>query len=506
MKFRLTEFLFTGNSRRIPLLFVLFSTLYTFNFELDDWEINLSFFTSLLTALGIAFVILWGCEKWVGQKQAGDLAATCILIYLFHFEDWRGIIPDGSFLAEIMSRYKYVIPVSLVLMAGIVLLFRKWRVNWDLPVRYANGLFGILVSFQLMALLFHLHAQSKNETSLHHLSLPGIVNARNDSLPDVYFTIFDSRTSSEALASYWNFNDSVYLNELHRRKFTVIKNGKSNYITTSKSLASTLNMNYLHDLAKVHPDLEPPRINLKNINNSEVVHVFKKLGYEFHNLSPFKIGGEPSFYSRSLEKPFTLRLWYKTLPGKIVSETNILSLFKTTLQPILFKGSTKAGIVENLLATLYIAISKPTVYPKFVYTHFMLPHFPFIYRKDGSQFSINESLNTKTKERYLEQLQYVNTLALQIADSILQHSSGNAIIIIQGDHGYRLLKEKFWQSDEADCITNAWYIPDSYVARPYAGMTPVNTFRFVFDSLFKIRCGLLPDSSFNSKADLQVDH
>jgi hypothetical protein len=87
----------------------------------------------------------------------------------------------------------------------------------------------------------------------------------------------------------------------------------------------------------------------------------------------------------------------------------------------------------------------------------------------------------------------LDTLLTNVISGILKNSPTPPVIILQGDHGYRYLPGP-QQQDEAPTILNALYLPGSKgEGLPYPGMTPVNTFRIIFDRYFGEHYACLPD-------------
>jgi hypothetical protein len=76
-----------------------------------------------------------------------------------------------------------------------------------------------------------------------------------------------------------------------------------------------------------------------------------------------------------------------------------------------------------------------------------------------------------------------------MVNSILSQSGPRPIIIIQADHG-------FGYSGAGVQILNAYYLPDGGEQQLYPTITPVNTFRVIFDRYFGAHLGLLPDKSY----------
>ena len=86
-------------------------------------------------------------------------------------------------------------------------------------------------------------------------------------------------------------------------------------------------------------------------------------------------------------------------------------------------------------------------------------------------------------------------------NNILSQPGVKLIIIIQADHG-------FLYSGAEVQILNAYYLPDGGEQKLYPTITPVNTFRVIFDQYFGAHLALLPDKSYelgDNLYDLQPD-
>jgi hypothetical protein len=87
---------------------------------------------------------------------------------------------------------------------------------------------------------------------------------------------------------------------------------------------------------------------------------------------------------------------------------------------------------------------------------------------------------------------YINRRMLEAVDTILSNSGTPPIIVIQGDHGpwLQTREKRFW-------ILNAYYLPDRN-DELYPSISPVNTFRLVFNSYFGGQYEMLEDVSYFS--------
>jgi hypothetical protein len=150
--------------------------------------------------------------------------------------------------------------------------------------------------------------------------------------------------------------------------------------------------------------------------------------------------------------------------------------------------------------------------PKFVFVHILAPHPPFVFDKDGNpvrpdwEYKIFDGREfTGGIDAYVvgyrEQILYINHLVLDTIDDINKNSPTPPIIVLQADHGPAAL---LGTSVETSClkerfpILNAYYLPGDHMDVLYPSITPVNTFRMIFNEYFEIDMGLLPDLNYYS--------
>ena len=153
--------------------------------------------------------------------------------------------------------------------------------------------------------------------------------------------------------------------------------------------------------------------------------------------------------------------------------------------------------------------------PTFVFAHIMAPHPPFVLGANGQAihpnrvYTINDAddfMAIGTPEEYsrgyTDQLAYVNSQMEIVIQKILDKSKTPPIIIIQSDHGPGMgLDHRFLElSDlhERMSILNAYYLPGNKTDQLYAEITPVNTFRVIFNEYFGANFPLLEDRNYYS--------
>jgi hypothetical protein len=176
--------------------------------------------------------------------------------------------------------------------------------------------------------------------------------------------------------------------------------------------------------------------------------------------------------------------------------------------PLLLDSDRLAGIIDNpravhrerVLFSLDQLQQVPGAYPspKFTYAHIIIPHPPFIVDSIGQPLQ-----NTPADElsAYADQITYLNQRLLDIVKLLLENSDPAPVIILQGDHGATIAYEE-QNIDPAQRlgILNAYHLPptasgDEPSDAIYSTISPVNSFRLIFDSYFNADYGLLPDHS-----------
>jgi hypothetical protein len=97
---------------------------------------------------------------------------------------------------------------------------------------------------------------------------------------------------------------------------------------------------------------------------------------------------------------------------------------------------------------------------------------------------------------YRDQAIYASSRMMEIVPAIIENSATPPIIVIQGDHGPTVPSSPQMRMR----ILNAYYLP-GVEAPLYSAITPVNTFRIIFNAYFDQQLDLLEDVSLYSGYD-----
>src|SRR5579875_538103 len=322
-----------------------------------------------------------------------------------------------------------------------------------------------------------------------------LVPAAVPTRPDVYYIILDEMAGPRSLKELFAYDDSGFIDALRKRRFYVPAESRSNYVRTLLSLASSLNMMYLGEVGTIFGAANPDFAALSYlVRDNRVSRVFRRLGYRLIQLG--------SGAGATAWNPYA----DDNIECGPVREFSSAFLQSTVLglDPQLVGCLRDVERQQRLHALSRLSEVAAARGPKFVFAHLLLPHDPYVFNADGGpgaglKPSRAEPWSAESRQAYIEQVKFTEKRILAIIDQLLAGSQEPPIIVLQGDHGSigagtvmdprpgpRFIKER---TD----ILNAYFLPGSGNAPFYETISPVNTFRALFDRYFNGRLPLLHD-------------
>jgi hypothetical protein len=299
---------------------------------------------------------------------------------------------------------------------------------------------------------------------------------------DVYYLLFDRYGSEQALKEFFDFDDSGFYSELEKRGFVVDRKAITSYPMTSTSMSSTLNMRFLNSQVATTSDY------FANVETNVVGKWFMKAGYKY-----CFFGNQYDGLRKSKIADWNMKI--SAMPSEFAE--SLVSM--TPFRPLIGRRH-KHEFTQSKCDAIVELAKDPTL--TFTYAHFLVPHPPYAFARDGSsQTEINRATRPE-KELYIDQLVATNRLILQTIDGILGASATKPIIVLQADEGpYLMTGDESLTHDQQRAkrlgILNAFFIPDESIRqRILKPLMPVNTFRFLFKEYFGAPIDLLPDRVF----------
>ena len=139
--------------------------------------------------------------------------------------------------------------------------------------------------------------------------------------------------------------------------------------------------------------------------------------------------------------------------------------------------------------------------PKLVFVHILSPHPPMVFGPNGEPVSEADfetaspgpARDLPLLQAYADQVTFLNKRLLEDLRTVLEKSDPTPIILLMGDHGWA-------DRNMEDKLSNlsAYLLPATAAADLYPTITPVNSFRVIFDDVFGGSFGRLPDVSYFS--------
>lgn len=492
-----------GNYPIYPLFFASYPVLYLY--AINAWQIGTAIIwqpliISLVTTL-LSWTILTQVLKNVDKSA---LLITALSILFFSYGSVQKVLLNRKIQ---IGLNKFLIPMwgCMALVSSFVIL--QVINNMTLLTRFFNlvsvGIFTALIINIVNAALQKKSAAGKlvvnfTQTEIK-LKLP-------PKPPDIYYIVVDGYMRSDLLETVLGFDNSKFTNFLKRNGFTVVKQSSSNYPYTMFSMASSLNMEYVNFVtAQVGSESRDYSVTHPLIYANRVGQLLKSVGYHF-----FQVGSwwEGTNKSQIADEVFT---WRKVGSSE---EFNKL-LFKKTILYALCGGDANLAQIEDSRQALFYEFSKiPQLggrkQPTFVFAHIISPHSPYVFGRQGELIRPPEAgwSTRTTQEAYINQLIFLNSQLSELVKKLLSKSKTPPVIIIQSDHGWawalgwdlyphKSLAEKF-DVRQVFGIMNAFYLPKISPNRVYETITPVNTFRLIFNTYFGTQLKLLPDKSYLS--------
>jgi hypothetical protein len=487
-----------------PFLLALLSVLSMVSVNVSEIELFAAVRTLLFIFLFTAIVFLFYYLILRDNFKAALLTFISLLLFSTYGHIYD--LLQQPILGVFLGQHSYIAGACLVILGLSIwsVIRTKHLAKWTWSLNLILSIAVLIPLFQIIA--FYVRDAKANR------DLSGMFNTEEQTpalsaveKPDIYYIILDSYTREDALLSDLNFNNSSFINALSNRGFYLADCSRSNYAHTRLSLSSSLNMNYLPELGVDLSDNSRKMGSMNTlIQNSTVRKQLSYLGYQtvaFQTGYRFTDMKDADIYYKATSnilfspyvEPFEF-LFLKNSAFRLIMDTQT-DFMDHYFQPVVFPFS---GLKIRVLNIFNHLPEIPEIAgPKFVFVHLEIPHHPFIFMPDGSinpdkryYPGVNMPGNELIKVGYVNQIKFVNSQIISIVDDILAKSKIPPIIILQGDHGLG--------SDNRVKILNAIYLPDGNTDSLYASISPVNTFRLIFNQYFGTEMSLLDDVTYFS--------
>ena len=451
------------------------------------------FFEVIIFSIALAITL----SLKTSPKKSVIITTFLILIFLFYRVLIKTLISIDvlSFLEEAPFNLPFIAITGLLL----ILMIRKISDIKALHLsRFLNLLFFILSFIEIFKLTIPTLQKKINYIQQEHISFQHYELLTK---PNIFLIVLDEYAGFTSLNQYFLFKNKDFSDSLKIRNFFVAAAPKSNYNFTMFSSLSLLDMNYAENLTKEELAKEDVYLTAaKALQETNTINFFRTNGYEVVNNTFFKLS--PDEPVPSMVVPFEDKLiTNKTMFGYL-QKTAFNRIPSNSIQNILNSRTANFNRYnDQKIKNLYSIINNKSESPFFIYTHLLMPHNPYLKTKTGEVRSFHiaymENL-LHAKEKYIDYLQYVNNILIDIIDSI-QKKSKNSIVIITSDHGNRYIQKERNDADYNNFL--AVYKPDLNYTGFSDTTCTVNLFRILLNNQFQQSLPLLPYKSIDMAKD-----
>jgi hypothetical protein len=513
-----------------PFLFAAYAVLALLaaNVQQVPLRDSLRSFAFALAVAGLALAIAWLATR--KAAKAGLLASLVVVAFFSYghlYDVLRGVAVGGV----VLGRHRFLAVGLILLVAGSAAAILLTRRSLQGGNRILNLVGAAALVLALVPIAVFARAsiiQGQNPWSARPQTVR-LNPPSGSTLPDIYYIILDGYARSDYMTNEFGFDNSEFMTFLRERGFYVAEASRPNHVWTALSLSSSLNMEFVQNLGLPLVRGSYPSLLAEPIRHSRVRHALETIGYSTVALSsgwaPTEIVDANTYLAVD-----SVDIRAQSGPARasfVITPFESQFLFTTPLRLLASRISdwdsnwarARAGVYpDDVLRDIILAefqnLGRVATLPgpKFVFAHIVAPHAPYLFTADGEPvpregpFTLVEpgasSGGVGDVARYRDQAIFVTRRTEDAIDSILRNSLAQPIIILQSDHGSGAGEE--WKGlhtpglGQRTSILNAYLVPEPCRDSLYPSITPVNSFRVVFDCAFGASLPLLPDLTYYS--------
>lgn len=467
------------------------------------------FIIPLLIIASLAFVS-WVLLRFIlkNGNKAGLIVSLFFFLLLFYGHIYNVLTSDGS--EEFFLSKTDLLLIFLILLIGGISYFVITKRKLDNATFISNGIsFTLLVMVLINIGSYNLETYSINSNAGVPQNMT-LVSQFDQHPPDVYYILLDGYANKIILKEYFDYDNSKFVDFLTETGFYVPSGyTHSNYVSTKFSVPSVLSMNWVEKLVPENlPAQQLDQARYKIIDQNLVMQNFKSLGYEIFSFDSGWWGTRKiDIADHNLcENPNVD--WRVLKQLKSTTMVSAIEIVDSKLDTEILNQKRHQIICEfSELKKIRDRIDGPI----FVFAHFLAPHPPWVFESDGTPVKENisefgDDLILK-KQAYISQLEFVNFQVEKVIEILLSKSKSPPIIVIQSDHGTRIVSKEKFNDEDGKYIRvgnfNAFYVPGD--AKDYFSekINSVNTFRIIFNKFYNGTYDLLENKVIFYKNEIK---
>ncbi len=486
-----------------PFLFAIIPVLFLFSHNINEVT-----YVEILVPLAITlcFTLLLTITARLVIKNHEKAGIIISLFLILFFSYGRMYTALENFQSETLSiyRFRYLFPILSIPVIFCIYWILKTNKNLTSLTKALNNMSFFLAALSLLNIGIYEY-QTKNVLkegdTIEIQKNNNIIANKGITSPDIYYIILDGYARSSTLKEIYGYDNTKFTGYLEKKGFYIGTKSFSNYAMTFLSLASSLNMEYINYLTEKEGIHSLDRkLAYKMIKNNRVMNFLKSKKYKFIHLGSGWDAtnnnqyADIEFQNFGRWNGFSIALIKTTLLRPFVDH---FSLFENDARERVLSTFSKLAEVHQIKG------------PKFIFAHILCPHEPYVFGPKGVPVQPKAGETAiEQKEKYLNQLMFINQKVIVLINEILSKSTTSPIVLLQADHGsastFATPMEIGWANPsdtslkERMRIFSAYHLPDDGNALLYDSISPANSFKLIFNHYFDTDYSLLNDRSYYS--------
>ncbi len=483
-----------SQSTPIHVIFLaIFPVIFLFSENMHELS-PIDILIPLLIIMPISLTIFFILKLILKNSKKAALIVSIGLVLFFTYGHFYNIIKGFTILDEDIGRHRYII-IPFIL--GIIIptyFIIKSKIDFQNITKIVNSISIVLVGMVILNITIFGITEFESYSTVHYEPNNNVIELQKTyGTPDVYYIILDEYGGPESM-KYLNYNNSQFYEFLKGKNFIIPEKSTSNYPMTHFSIPSSMNMEYVNYLSNIVGEDSKTFLPLREIlYNSQVIKNFKSLGYD---IVIFESGFVPSENFIMVDDIICQGQKIDSVLLDTITRTSMIGYFVER------QGEQNIRDRVNCAFSEIKTIGSNKTDPIFAFVHILLPHPPYVFGPNGEAVIPGNPISSETwneKIAYLDQIKFVNKEIVKVIEKILSENE-KSIIILQSDHGSGF--DGDWKNPDDSMILqrlsilNAYYVPEISENEFYDNITPVNSFRVIFNNYFDGNYEILEDINY----------
>jgi len=448
----------------------------------------------LLIIIPISLTIFFILKFILKDSNKAALIVSIGLVLFFTYGHFYNIFKGFTILDEDVGRHRFIIIPFVLSFLILTYFIIKSKIDFQNITKIVNVISIVLVGMVILNITTYGITEMESYSTIDFELNDNSIQLQNmQNTPDVYYIILDEYGGPESM-KYLNYDNSQFYEFLKEKNFIVPEKSTSNYPMTHFSIPSSMNMEYVNDLSNILGEDSKTFLPLREmLYNSQVIKNFKSLGYD---IVIFESGFVPPENFVLVDDIICQEQGIDSVLLDAIGRTSMIGYFVERYEEEEIRERVNCAFSEMK------TIGSNKEEPIFAFVHIVMPHAPYIFGPNGETVIPGNPISPEIwdeKVAYIDQVKFSNNEIIKVIEEILNKNK-KSIIILQSDHGSGF--DLDWKSPDESMmlqrfsILNAYYVPEISENQFYENITPVNSFRIIFNDYFDGNYQILDDRNY----------